>query len=869
MNPIDFCRLTGYHSTIFLTFSFDALFFERIVLSALRASGNGTVLVVTDFDELSDSQGAWSGQLVQLGRRYQVFACDSSGAFHPKMIVRIGKRGGAVWIGSANLTFAGWSVNRELGTAWTFGAGRLHGGGWFIQLLSLLKQQGATESQLICLDRIARESWVSDLDEHPAEDSATLLTTFGGTPLATQLVERWRGRSFSSVRVMTGSTDARGAFLRHLHREFGVTESDILVDRGRCSFQSTELRDLPLEVVVSAPETELSNPLHAKFYWFEGSDGPAAVFGSANCSAAAWLIDASSNGNHEAVVVYDQPNPDDFREVLKLFEAERASIDLSEEKPNWESDVKGYGCPIRILSAGWHDASHPLVVYFDSDPGKRAEVVVRLGNASYVLSASDADRKKWLAAIPDSWAEIYTPFAEVQISGCGTKSWKLSVWIDNYSELRLGAQRDGLDEPFRNMARAKTTTEQRNILKSLQHVASAILADADLHDDPQDWSPHKERESKSSSDVEPVAIDPSDLIKSIAEVSDKLVMPEHNSQHSGFHLSPMGVMRALYDVDSRNSPDPLQGETNDDQQGKDGVRPGHTEKSRVNNRSADLLAQQSDEDEINEKFKERLRVQTADYIEKLGSTEFAERVSATQLVQAAAYPLAVAVISVRDRWASSETASEWCRQTFEVLFRRQYSGKCNGLIPHVAERYRQRGEFHTFKAIVGDGSLWFALLSAMYHFSWEGHAGPIERAFVIREIFRCRALFEAAHPGRLRVLMNRDTQLRLIDVLKEAPKIDNDLQMLERNLEINFQRIVATQTGTEAEFKATDLMWNPKAGWAIYTEGRPAGEQYLSLYLYARGAVRSVGKGFFVNVSMAAATDKSMRANISALSYHR
>lgn len=866
MNPIEFCRLTGYHSTIFLTFSFDALFFERIVLPALRASGNRAVLVVTDLDELSDIQAAWSGQLVQLGRRYQVFAYDSSGAFHPKMIVRIGKGRGAVWIGSANLTFAGWSVNRELGTAWTFGEGRSDGGGWFLQLLGTLKQQGATESQLICLDRIAREAWISNIDEHAAQDGAALLTTFSGTPLATQLVERWRGRSFSSLRVMTGSTDARGAFLRHLHREFGIIESDILVDRGRCSFQSAELMDLPLEVVVSAPVTESSNPLHAKFYWFEGSDGPAAVFGSANCSAAAWLVEASSNGNHEAVVVYDQPDPADFRDVLKLFEVERALIDFSEERPDWESEVAGYGCPVRVLSAGWQDPSLPLVVHFDTDPGEKAEVVVRLGSASYVLSASDSDRKQWFAAIPERWSEIYTPFAEVHVSWGGTKPWILPIWVDNYSELRLGAQRNGLEEPFRNMPRAKTITEQRNILKSLQHVATAILTDAELHDDPQVWRRNKEAKSQTSPDLESVAINPNDLIKLITEVRDKLVVPEHRSQHFASHLSPMGVLRALYDVDLRDSPDPLQGETDVDKRGKDDLDSGQPEMQRLNKRNTGLLAEQGDGDEISEKFKERLRAQTTGFIEKLGATEFADRVSATQLVQAAAYPLAVAVISVKDRWASSETASEWCRQTFEVLFRQQYPGKCNGLILHVANQYRERGESHTFEAIVGDGSLWFALLSAMYHFSWGSHAGSIERAFVIREVFRCRELFEAAHPGRLRVLIDRDTQLRLIDVLKEAPKIDNALHDLERNLKENFQRIVANQTGTEAEFKATDLMWNPIAGWAVYTEDTPAGEQYLPLYLYVRGAVKSVKKGYFVNVTMAAATDKSIRANISALS---
>ena len=58
--------------------------------------------------------------------------------------------------------------------------------------------------------------------------------------------------------------------------------------------------------------------LHAKFYWFEGEQGTSAVFGSANCSAAAWLLSPDRGGNVETILCFDEANADDFAESLAL-----------------------------------------------------------------------------------------------------------------------------------------------------------------------------------------------------------------------------------------------------------------------------------------------------------------------------------------------------------------------------------------------------------------------------------------------------------------------------------------------------------------------------------------------------------------------
>src|SRR4051812_12866385 len=120
-SPREFCRLPKAHTTILLTYNFDAIFFERVVLNDLWAGGTGDVLVVADPVQISAAVSSWGGQLKHLGRSYQLFPATTQGRFHPKVILRLSKEGGFVWVGSGNLTHGGWGGNRELCAAWEVG----------------------------------------------------------------------------------------------------------------------------------------------------------------------------------------------------------------------------------------------------------------------------------------------------------------------------------------------------------------------------------------------------------------------------------------------------------------------------------------------------------------------------------------------------------------------------------------------------------------------------------------------------------------------------------------------------------------------------------------------------------------------------
>lgn len=86
MNPREFAREPGYDLTFALTYSFDPMFFENVVLHDLRVGGSGSIVVIGDPHEVDGAIANSQLALEHLGRRYMLSpATHSNGAFHPKL----------------------------------------------------------------------------------------------------------------------------------------------------------------------------------------------------------------------------------------------------------------------------------------------------------------------------------------------------------------------------------------------------------------------------------------------------------------------------------------------------------------------------------------------------------------------------------------------------------------------------------------------------------------------------------------------------------------------------------------------------------------------------------------------------------------
>ena len=257
--PREFCREPGYDKAVLLTYNFDALFFERIVLPDLWIGGSTDVQVIADLGQITEALPRWIGQVRQLGQRYQLTSANARGAFHPKILLRAGPTGAALWIGSGNTTHGGWGCNLEVGTAWCIGPESPDHGGWLRPLLSHIAKWLPSSMENTAFSRILNAAWLAGGDNFLL--NAPVLVSQTQRPIAEQLMDRWRGRRFDQVIIVTGSTDKRGSVLEWFNNQFGVSRATVLLDGLRyiCIAPplSRNLARAPPLTVTSQPRNKL------------------------------------------------------------------------------------------------------------------------------------------------------------------------------------------------------------------------------------------------------------------------------------------------------------------------------------------------------------------------------------------------------------------------------------------------------------------------------------------------------------------------------------------------------------------------------------------------------------------------------------
>ena len=104
-----------YHSCIITCFSFDFIFFEQRILPKLRHAGITNINIYVDAYQFEKQLNhfVWS-ELLDAKAGYSITPIKMTGAFHPKVLLAVGKTKGFLAIGSGNLTSSGLSSNEEI-----------------------------------------------------------------------------------------------------------------------------------------------------------------------------------------------------------------------------------------------------------------------------------------------------------------------------------------------------------------------------------------------------------------------------------------------------------------------------------------------------------------------------------------------------------------------------------------------------------------------------------------------------------------------------------------------------------------------------------------------------------------------------------
>lgn len=851
MNPRLFCREQAYQKALLLTYSFDPIFFEQMVLPDLWAGGSSDILVLGDQDQIAASAQAAAGQLWHLGKRYLLAGVKHAGAFHPKVFLRLGPKDGMVMLGSGNVTSSGWGGNRELGTAWMLGPEHADKGGWLHPFFDAVLSWCSSDLELNALRRMKDVPWLSLTPAAPGA-SSPVLHSRQERALGSALAQRWAGRQFDELKILTGSTDESGAFLRWAHSTFGVKRAIVALTPSTASFVPNKLADLPLELrLVVAPA---DRPLHAKLYWFDGPNGPAAVMGSANCSAAAWLLPPDRGGNIETVVVYDQPSSEEFEGVLSIFNAPTQNpADLLVPKPVGTGKKPVGTREYELKSLRWDSTTRRLQAAIGPTPLLDMTVNLLLDGNRLPMARPHDPNGYWECELPEGLRSA-TIFASVCIT-CGDDRWTtMSRWIDDITALEHASQSARLLEPFKKLERSTSSTEQRQMLDELQEVAQALFNDSASFRDPGFGSG---RSDKTEDRKPAVPVNPNDLVVRLEELQGSL--PHLGSARPGT-LSLSGIFRLLFDADADEETSSVAAQ---DEQLDEGQLPDDREKPESKKKPEKETVRQKLVP-IEERYRERLAAQITTFLGEMSSSTFAGRCTATQMVQAVSFPLAVALRGQRRGWVAADLAEKWALEVFSILFRGKGFGT-GGLLRAVEQRYVHNNQESTFNDVVGDGTLWMVLVATLGNANWQGIGTEIDKAVALREVFTAPQLLASAQPSRVAGLLEKicieDARSYVAEV---APTVTCLLNEIEEHLSPVWNAEMCEQIDQCITHKVGDLLWREKVGWAVSLAEAVAKTDHL-IKVRLRGVEKVVKGGFYVNVSELASRNAKLAGLIDRL----
>lgn len=297
----------GYHSSIATTFGIDFGAYENIVLPRVRGAGCRNNMVIADRRMLTHALGG-AGLPRQAGRLYTASGARTERLFHPKLFLQIGRKGGRLIIGSANLTAAGLAGNLELVTmiecgTEDSGAQRLVAQAW--HYLSGMADPAAPMLPAQQEWMLARAGWLQHAV--PASEPVRL---GDGTRAGLLFADRQSGigarlaalidEPVKRLIVISPYWDEELAALLALQNALAPQETALLIDPKTKLFPPAATEALSGTKLYARNGFADGRFMHAKALIAETASADHLLIGSANCTRAALGTIAMAGHNEEA-----------------------------------------------------------------------------------------------------------------------------------------------------------------------------------------------------------------------------------------------------------------------------------------------------------------------------------------------------------------------------------------------------------------------------------------------------------------------------------------------------------------------------------------------------------------------------------------
>ena len=403
------------------------------------------------------------------GLKYHLIKVKRPGAFHPKLVVQLGRKKARLMAGSANLTASGLAGNLEL--VFTILAERqdIDRAQIINSALDYVSKSVDTQDEWfragLALAR-RRSSWLHDIGSQDEIDLGEL----GALAFIhdqkhenglDQFVSLIGEDPISNLTIVSPYWDKRLEALERLQSELNVSKTQLILDEERQLFPTTSIKQSADISFHSASSLTGSRRLHAKLFIARGESYDHVLSGSFNCSAPALFSSAKNPRNAEAGI-YRRIDKDTAIGKLGLSECLAHSIEFDKlpdylDPTDVESEVTSARDGGRLVKSQfvlvWHrpgtsvsPAQSLLLFRNDGSPIGEAIPIVRQENdddLTFTVELGDTLRQASFGKIvfqdgPKSAPISITNIETLQISAreiaTGKIARKLSALIDFSAE---------------------------------------------------------------------------------------------------------------------------------------------------------------------------------------------------------------------------------------------------------------------------------------------------------------------------------------------------------------------------------------------------------------------------------------------------
>lgn len=331
----------GFHTSIVTTFGIDFDVYENAVLAKLQGSGCYNNILVADRRMITLALDDGYTMPKTAGKEYTVLGINpSSGVFHPKIILQLGRQSGQLLVSSANMTAPGIAGNLEIVGQVRCGVDesgekQLISSAWQYVSRFLEEDKQALEQYNWILERTP---WLEDFseDNHAAVLEDGTHAAFFGANSKKGIFSRFEslisGEKVKRLIVMSPYWDDDLSTLHLLVKQLAPEETIVLVESKRGLFPtestSSQMKLFDLQSFMGG------RFVHAKALIAETSNADHIIYGSPNCTFAA-LGNMVRSGTNEEACFYRQMPPDTALSALKLkdFIVNSLSLTPSMMKP--------------------------------------------------------------------------------------------------------------------------------------------------------------------------------------------------------------------------------------------------------------------------------------------------------------------------------------------------------------------------------------------------------------------------------------------------------------------------------------------------------------------------------------------------------